>query len=110
MNDTSTGTSSVDALLEEAFSVSGALPSPERRTELYTQLRAEAERLMSAVEDIARGTNHGTREWYAMDSALAYTRDVLAETPGDGPLASSLLTRDVARQIHALRKYAEGPS
>jgi len=94
-----------DDILDEAFSVSGLLPSLERLVQLNEQLRGEIERLMPTAQGIADRADHGTREWYALDSTLAYTRDVLNEHMPHTPLAASLHVRELARQIYALRKH-----
>jgi hypothetical protein len=97
---------SIEALIDEALAPCGTLLDMARLRELHAQLRTEADRLATVVHGRAQGANRGTRDWYAMDSTLAYARDVITEQLASTPLAASLLVRELARQVHALAKWS----
>jgi hypothetical protein len=103
--ETATDIPSIEALIDEALAPCGTLLDMARLRELHAILRAEAERLAVVVKARADSTGRGTRSWYAMDSTVAYARDVIAEQLASTPLAASLLVRELARRVHALNEW-----
>ncbi|MFI0236309.1 DUF6415 family natural product biosynthesis protein [Streptomyces sp. NPDC016845] len=102
--------SKLHALLDEAGAAPRTRPSPERRSQLDIELRAEIRRLIPLVQRQADRINHGTRAWYSRDKALAEARDELTQGLSPSSLGGSLRLAALGRVVRGLDQFAGGES
>src|SRR4051794_30757899 len=100
----------LSTLLAEADDALRTRPSPERRSRLDIELRAEIRRLIPRVQRQADRLDHSTRAWYSRDKALNEARGELTQGLSPSALAASLRLAALARVVRSLDRFAGGDS
>jgi hypothetical protein len=94
----------LEALIEECLTVTGILPPYDHLVDLDIRLRAAAETLLPEAQAAADKLNRGTSEWWSRQSAIDYTRQVMADDLGSGLRSAAVHVAELARRCNTLRE------